>query len=252
MQQAGAGVKMKWPLCALQGRSLIYLYLQHVQPEPWIRGYKFSPVVKSISIWFYAWNYPQTFIIYFGLIILDRLIMRITSVTLGAIPKPDYNLSMQILLYDSRAAQCTSLDICTARFWATLTPPRTVSWAEHTPVKQSSQMWDLRAVGKSSLCSNSTKVFHSISNCSMSLLHSGLQLLTSKTDICEAASASRCLWCTRVVTSYTAWTDPSGSDRHGDCRIVNVQNLQHKSLILSLPTFVTEQQAAQMSAEDCS
>lgn len=96
------------------------------------------------------------------------------------------------------------------------------------------------------------KVFHSISNCSMSLLHSGLQLLTSKTDICEAASASRCLWCTRVVTSYTAWTDPSGSDRHGDCRIVNVQNLQHKSLILSLPTFVTEQQAAQMSAEDCS
>lgn len=52
------------------------------------------------------------------------------------------------------------------------------------------------------------KVFHSISNCSMSFLHSGLQLLISKTDIHEGASASRCLWCTRVVTSYTAWTDP--------------------------------------------
>lgn len=94
MQQAGAVVRrMKWPLCALQARSLIYLYLQHVQAEPWIRGYKLSPVVKSISIWFYAQYYPLTLIIYFGLIIMDPLIMVITSVTLGATHKPDYNLS---------------------------------------------------------------------------------------------------------------------------------------------------------------
>lgn len=51
MQQAGAVVReMEWPLCALQARSLIYLYLHHIEAEPWIRMYKFSPVVKSISI----------------------------------------------------------------------------------------------------------------------------------------------------------------------------------------------------------
>lgn len=37
--------------------------------------------------------HPQTFVIYFGLIILDPLIKRITSVTLRAIHKPDYNSS---------------------------------------------------------------------------------------------------------------------------------------------------------------
>lgn len=47
---------------------------------------------------------------------------------------------------------------------ATLTPPRTISWVECTPAKQSSQMWDLKAVGTTA----QRKVFLSICSCSMS------------------------------------------------------------------------------------
>lgn len=82
----------------------------------------------------------------------------------------------------------TSLDLCTTRFWATLTPPRTISWVEHTAAEQSSQAWDLKAGGKSSLCNNSTKKslsFHLQLQHEV-IFHSGLQLLTNKTDICEA------------------------------------------------------------------
>lgn len=110
--------------------------------------------------------------------------MRITSVTLGAIHKPDYNFStlnsplwyQNSPMHLSRYMHCQVLSNLDCS-------KNCLGGRAYTRAKQSSQMWDLKAVGKSSPSNNSTKAFHSTCSCSMSFFHSGLQLLTNKTDI---------------------------------------------------------------------